>query len=76
MSRSYKHNPGGGWTSSLGQIEFRKQENRAKRHKVKQLLNTEQYNKMPHEKEFGNEWDSPRDGKQYWIDHDDKWMRK
>ncbi len=76
MSRSKKKNPGGGITAGMGQAVFRKNENRAKRRMVNARLNTKQYDKLPHEKEYGNEWASPRDGKQYWVDHDAKWMRK
>lgn len=76
MSRSHKKNPGGGWGCNTEgqQKKYRSQENRAKRRKVKVvlLLNEE----MPHEKEYGNEWSSPRDGKQYWLNHNAKWMRK
>lgn len=66
MARSYKKNPFGGHTSSSGQKAFRSQENRAKRSKVRQQLKTEQYDSLPDEKEYGNEWVSPRDGKVYW----------
>jgi hypothetical protein len=76
MSRSKKKHPGGPMCSGGCQAMFRKQENRAKRRKVKTILIKQDYDKLPHEKEYGNEWDSPRDGKQYWIDHDARWMRK
>jgi hypothetical protein len=76
MSNSYKKQPGGGMCSTTAQKKFRSQENRRKRRKIKTLLLCEEYEILPTEKDFGNEWSSPRDGKQYWIDHDDKWMRK
>jgi hypothetical protein len=78
MSRSKKKNPGGGISMlKCGeQVRFRASENRAKRRVVNALLAVGEYDHMPNEKEFGNEWASPRDGKSYWIDHDDKWMRK
>ena len=76
MTRSVKHHPGGGIASNAGQKKFRSSENKAKRTKVKQVLSVKEYDSMPHEKEYGNEWSSPRDGKQYWIKHDKKWMRK
>lgn len=78
MSRSKKKNPGGPASCSTDgeQAKFRRRENRAKRRKVRATLVKGDYEKLPHEKEYGNEWDSPRDGKQYWIDHDARWMRK
>lgn len=68
MSRSYKHTPISGFAVSHSQMWFRNQENRAKRHWVKQLLIMQQYDSMPHDKEYGNEWSSPRDGKMYFGD--------
>lgn len=74
MSRSIKKHPGGSNCSSYGQKQYRSSENRAKRREVRIRLLLEQA--LPHEKEYGNEWSSPRDGKQYWVNHDKKWMRK
>src|ERR1017187_7985541 len=69
MSRSHKKTPICGNCSTSGQKAFRSQENRSKRHRVKQLCHTGLYDKMPHDKEYGNEWDSPRDGK-HWLTSD------
>jgi hypothetical protein len=66
MSRSYKKHPVGGICSSGGQKAYRSQENRAKRTKVRQKLKKGRYDELPHEKEYGDEWLSPRDGKMYW----------
>ncbi len=74
MSRSVKKHPGGGCCNSKTQKHYQSTEHRAKRREVKIRLLLEQ--QMPHEKEYGNEWSSPRDGKQYWVKHDKKWMRK
>lgn len=76
MSRSFKKHPGGGFCCiAIGaQKAYRSQENRAKRREVKIRLLLDQ--DMPHDKEYGNEWSSPRDGKQYWINYDKEWMRK
>ena len=76
MSRSRKKHPGGGWAGPKvkAQRAYRSQENRAKRREVRIRLLLDQ--EMPHEKEYGNEWYSPRDGKQYWVNYDSKWMRK
>ena len=76
MSRSKKKHPGGGNANSTRQKQFKKQEHKAERHAVKQRLNTaieadilgQDINVLlPHPKEYGNEWASPRDGKQYWT---------
>ncbi len=65
MGKSYKRTPISGSTSNKGQKKFRSQENRAKRRAVSRLLHTGR-EIMPHEKEYGNEWDSPRDGKHWY----------
>ena len=83
MGKSYKKKPGGGNCSSRRQKEFKVQEHQAERKIVRQQLTVAKAlpldaidPDLPHPKEFGNEWSSPRDGKQYWIDHDKDWMRK
>ncbi len=68
MSRSAKHTPIMGWAASCSNAWFRSNENQAKRHRVKQLLIMQQYDNLPHEKEYGNEYASPRDGKTYFGD--------
>jgi hypothetical protein len=79
MSRSYRKTPIIGMTTCSSkpsaQKKFRTQENQAKRKKIKQLLHQGQ-ELLPHEKEYGNEWASPRDGKQYLTDDKEYWMRK
>ena len=75
MSRSFKKHPGGGFASSKGQKKYKQSEHRAERSKIHQLLKL-LFEDLPHPKEYGNEWASPRDGKQYWLNPDDKWMRK
>lgn len=68
MSRSKRKTPIIGMTARSSkpsaQKKFRSQEHRAERKKVKQLLHTAQ-ELLPHPKEYGNEWSSPRDGKMY-----------
>lgn len=81
MSNSYRKTPILGITclSSRASIQkkYRSQENRAKRRKVKVCISLLKYDSIPHEKEYGNEWSSPRDGKQYiGRNCEDKWMRK
>lgn len=70
MSRSHRSTPISSWCSvnAGSQRWFRESENRAKRHCVRQLLHTGKYDTLPHDKEYGNEWDSPRDGKMYFGD--------
>jgi hypothetical protein len=78
MARSYKkskifgiagRNPG-------VQKTFRSKENRAKRRLVAMKLSSEDYDMLPDEKEYGNEWASPRDGLCYWENAEDEDMRK
>lgn len=85
MSRSKKKTPIMGMTSGGGQKRFKQDAHRSERAKVKILLSTEQYDSLPDPKTYGNEWDSPRDGKQYfglsrtdpeWAEFFDEWMRK
>lgn len=65
MSRSIKHTPISGWASCRSMSWFRSSENRAFRHRVRQLIVEQKYDLIPHCKEYQNEWDSPRDGKMY-----------
>lgn len=67
--------------STSGQKQFRTQENKAKRRATTIILslfknNCTEFNedieiilerRLPQEKEYGNEWLSPRDGKPYYI---------
>lgn len=68
MSRSYKHTAISSCAVCRSCQWYKQQENRAKRHRVKQLLIMQQYDNMPHCKEYGNEWSSPRDGLCYFGD--------
>jgi hypothetical protein len=65
MSRSKYHTPICGMGGHVSVKPYREQENRAKRHKVKQYLLKGKYENLPLDKEYGNEWSSPRDGRQY-----------
>lgn len=65
MSRSSRKTPIMGFCSSKGQKRFKQQEHRRERRAVRVALHTGQ-EIMPHHKKYGNEWDSPRDGK-YWF---------
>lgn len=69
MSRSYKKTPIGGCCSSGGQKKFKEYEHRAERSRIKILLKVNpEIENLPHHKEYGNEWSSPRDGKIYFGD--------
>lgn len=66
MSRSKRKNPIMGWAGgTTAQKAFKKQEHQRERSIVKDLLKVGNYDILPHPKQFGNEWDSPRDGKGY-----------
>jgi hypothetical protein len=80
MSRSKRKNPCMGITCSGNkagnQSMCKSKENRTKRRKVNVILSKMHDYLFPHEKEFGNEWASPRDGKQWLKNPLSKWMRK
>jgi len=66
MSRSYKKTPVLGNTTAKSNKPFKKIENRRRRKNISQKLNVnnlEENVALPAEKQFGNEWYSPRDGK-------------
>lgn len=74
MSRSRKKHPGGGMAVSHSDKPYKVQEHKRERRHVKAVLSQGQ---EPEPKsDYGSPWNSPKDGKQYWVDHDDKWMRK
>lgn len=66
MSRSYRYTPIVGIASSKGQKLFRTIENKKYRRLVHALVSVELYDDLPDERAFGDEWKSPRDGKQ-WV---------
>lgn len=83
MSRSFKKTPIMGITKrssrAKNQSEFRSNENKRNRRNNKQILNKfEDQDELLNYKQFGNEWNSPRDGKQYFggIKDKIKYMRK
>jgi hypothetical protein len=77
MSRSRKKRPGGGIAIADSDKPFKLQEHKRERRAVRVILNSrDEDNEPPHPKGFGNPWDSCKDGKQYWPDHNAKWMRK
>lgn len=78
MSRSKRKTPIISWACyhRSAQKKYRSQQNRAKRRYVKVKLETQDFDLLPHEKEYGNEWNSPRDGKNWYDKCDPKQMRK
>lgn len=64
MSRSRRKTPISGWACSASNKVFKKNEHRRERRLVNVLLHIGEET-MPHHKKFGNEWDSPRDGKMW-----------
>jgi hypothetical protein len=74
VSRSRKKTPAGGITVKQSDKPFKVVEHRRERRAVNIALRADIA--PPHPKTYGNPWASCKDGKQYWIDHDPKWMRK
>jgi hypothetical protein len=72
MARSRKKTPISGVTCSTSNKEFKQQEHRRERRIVHQKLLMEHYEDLPHIKQFGNEWASPRDGKMWFGDLKDR----
>lgn len=68
MGKSRRKHPGHGVTCAQSNKEFKKQEHRRERRAAKVAL--KQGKELPHPKEFNNEWNSPRDGKTYWLKWD------
>lgn len=67
MSRSRKHTPVISWCGTRSCKAWRTQENGRYRAYAKNLVAHERYDDIQDFKgRFGNEWDSPRDGK-YWY---------
>lgn len=80
MSHSYKHTPIFSVCVCRSAKRFKQQENRRRRHKENQILQSYKEatirldylrtikKDMPHYKEYGNEWSSPRDGRSWYDD--------
>lgn len=54
-----------GVAACISMKTFRQQENRSFRHTTKQRVTIGDYDRMPHSKEYQNEWVSPRDVKSW-----------
>lgn len=73
MSRSRKRYPGGGITCAESDKPFKTSEHRRERRAVNAALRN---GDEPALVIYGSPWKAPKDGKQYWIGHDARWMRK
>jgi len=73
MSRSYKRNAITGHTIAESDKAYKQQEHRRERARVRTaLMSDHDYEELvlPDAKEFGNEYNAPKDGKQYVpVDH-------
>lgn len=70
MSRSFRKNLIFGITTAESEKEFKQQEHQRKRKRVNDALQSDPEREvLPHEKEFGNPWAGPKDGKR----HIDSW---
>lgn len=74
MSRSRKSRPGGGIAVADSDKPFKVAEHRRERRVAAASLRAGKED-CPVD-DYGNPYRSPKDGKQYWLDHDAKWMRK
>lgn len=69
MSRSRRHTPISAVTCCESNKPFKQQEHRRERSMVKMMLHMGYEDwQLPGHKMYGNEWASPRDGKQYFGD--------
>lgn len=68
MSRSYKHTPINSWAGCHSALAWRTQENRKYRAYSKNEMRHDRWEIQDYCGKFGNEWDSPRDGKMWWND--------
>lgn len=65
MSRSRKKHPITGITNAESDKEFKQLEHQRERSRVRDALKTEK-EVLPHHKEFGDPWNSDKDGKTIW----------
>jgi len=76
MSRSYKRNAITGYTMAESDKPYKIQEHKRERAKVRTALNScDDFEDLllPDSKEFGNEYNAPKDGKQYFYkNHDER----
>lgn len=63
MSRSFKKTPIAGIASGVSDKIYKVSEHRRERSTVKQMLKSEKWDLLPHPKQYGNPYDSVKDGK-------------
>ena len=73
MSRSYKKHPGGGIAIAESDKPYKIDEHRRERRAITRALKR---GEEPESAIYGDPYKSSKDGKQYWLNHDAKWMRK
>lgn len=79
MSRSRKKTPIAGHTKSESDKPFKVQEHKRERRVVKHILTSAVDHDsivLPDKEQYGNEWESPKDGKRWMKKPKEKWMRK
>ena len=64
MSRSRKKHPVTGTTLAETEKKFKQQEHQRERSRIRDALKIDD-EVLPHQKQFGNPWDGPKDGKRY-----------
>ena len=76
MSRSRKKHPITGITKSESEKEWKQQEHQRERKRVNDALKSDPEREvLPHEREFGNPWLGPKDGKQVFNETDEYFQK-
>lgn len=78
MSNSKKKTPISGNTTKESEKKWKKEQHKKLRKKVKMLLQkrSEDLNIDLDVRDISNIYLGPKDGKSYWVDYDDKFIRK
>lgn len=76
MSRSRRKTPIFGITTSESEKEYKRQENRRRRRKDNTTLGKAEEDGYTTDKDFGNRWGGPKDGRRYYKKAKPKDMRK
>lgn len=78
MSRSYRHSPIFGVTTTASERQFKATEHQRERHHVRQRLRiaADDTDHRLHRRPFGNPWNGPKDGKVYCARAAGRDMRK
>lgn len=76
MARSRKYTPVGGNTKSESEKWWKSVQNRRLRRKVKILLSKTIDDVDINLRDISSVWAAPKDGKTFWLNPDESWMRK